>query len=288
MLAVLALSLAAGCKSKPKPVAAPSPPDGRAAADAEVACAAGGELAPGLEVVRVRAAEAPAFPVGDRCVTFVRVDPARFRLRLHAGTLEGGARTAPDWAAGEPAGAINASMFHLDGKSIGLMVDGDRVVTAKDNAMLGGFYAFDPVRAELPAVAVFGRDCPGFDLARVRADYRVVVQNYRILDCAGKPIAWKDDKSYSAALIGVDRAGWAVFVHARTPYTMSALGRIVAAQGPDLSGALFVEGGPEASLFARAGQREVREIGSFESRFLESDANDRFWDLPNVIAFEPR
>lgn len=288
LLAAL-LALASGCGKKKAPGEAPVATP-LLADDAGMACVSPGELAPGLEVTRVLAPEPPAIAVGDRCLTFVRIDPARFRLRLHAGAFEGGAKTAPEWAAGDPAGAINASMFHLEGTSIGLMVDGERVVTAKDNAALGGFYAFDPVREGLPAVAVFGRECEGFDLARVRADYRVVVQNYRMLDCAGKPIAWKDEKSYSAALIGVDRDGWALFIHSRTPYTMSALARMIAsaAPPPGVSGALFVEGGPEASLYARAGAHEVREIGSFESLFLEADSNDRFWALPNVIAFEPR
>jgi hypothetical protein len=55
---------------------------------------------------------------------------------------------------------------------------------------------------------------------------------------------------------------------------------------PELTGAMFVEGGPEASLYARAGDHAVAEMGSFETDFTENDDNRVFWPLPNVIGLE--
>ena len=51
---------------------------------------------------------------------------------------------------------------------------------------------------------------------------------------------------------------------------------------------MYVEGGPEASLYVKVGGEVVSEVGSFETGFFESDANQVFWPLPNVIGFAAR
>jgi hypothetical protein len=51
---------------------------------------------------------------------------------------------------------------------------------------------------------------------------------------------------------------------------------------------MFLEGGPEASLYVRAPGGVVREIGSYETEFRVDDSNDDFWEIPNVIGFSPR
>jgi hypothetical protein len=141
-------------------------------------------------------------------------------------------------------------------------------------------------------VTIAGRSCPGFDLAALQQRYRGIVQDYRMLDCDGKPIAWADEKTFSAAAIAVDRKGRLVFLHSRTPFRMTRFNQIIAAPELDLAGAIYVEGGPEASLYvktgaARDGDAEVAEMGSFETDFFD-DSNHVFWRIPNVLAFTPR
>ncbi len=50
----------------------------------------------------------------------------------------------------------------------------------------------------------------------------------------------------------------------------------------DLVQAMYVEGGPEAQLFARGGGRELERVGIFEGPAVA--ANGRAWPVPNVIA----
>src|SRR5262249_18033078 len=150
-----------------------------------------------------------------------------------------------------------------------------------DNPKMGGFLAWDPVAPGDPPVAIAGRDCAGFDLGKLRTRYRSIVQSYRLLDCDGKPIRWADPKQYSAVAIGVDRARRVVMIHARGAVTMAELSRDVGAH--DLAGALFLEGGPEASLVAG----DLALLGSYETGFIENDDNRRWWELPNVIGVEP-
>ena len=166
------------------------------------------------------------------------------------------------------------------------MVDGERVFQERVNRGFGAFLAWGPLDASLPRVTMFGRGCSGFDLEKIRKSYRVIVQNYRMLDCQGQGIAWKDPKAYSVAAVGVDRNGWMVFIHSRTPYRMSEFNKMIADPELGLVGVMYVEGGPEASLHVETDAGTVSEIGSWETGFYGA-SNNRFWHIPNVIGFEP-
>lgn len=246
-------------------------------------------LGPGLVVERHRPAVAPARPVTSPCFTLVRADPRRYPLRLLAArTVGGGRRTLPRWAAEFGLiGLVNASMYREDDHSTGLLVAAGQAMTETDNREMGGYLAFDPVRPADPAVTIAGRSCPGFDLDALRGRYRSIVQDYRLLDCDGGPIAWKDEKVYSAAALGLDGAGNIVFVTSRPPHRMADFAALLASPEVGLRAALYVEGGPEASLFVRSGGRTFEEIGSYETGFQEDDGNREFWPIPNVVGFGP-
>jgi uncharacterized protein YigE (DUF2233 family) len=222
-------------------------------------------------------------------ITLVRIDPARYALRLQNARKDGHARRAPEWAKEFGLVAVvNASMYQPSGDSVGLMINGAHVNQGHDLPKMGGYFAFAPTRSGVPPVAAFGRDCPGFDLARIRADYGVVFQNYRLLDCEGRPLAWKEARSFSAAAIGLDRDGLVVFAHSRAPYAMTDFAKLIAAPELRIAQMFYVEGGPEASLYVQAGSTSVRAIGDYETGFFRRDSNDEFWELPNVVGVAPR
>jgi hypothetical protein len=219
----------------------------------------------------------------------VRIDPARYRFRLLTAKAEGGDRPVTEWLSTfRLTGVTNASMYGHDRRSVGLMVDDDQVNNGSDNDKFGGFIAFGPRDKRAPQVAFFGRSCPGFDLAEVRRKYRTVVQNYRLLDCDGRAIRWKDEKVYSAAAIGQDEKGRVVFIHSRTPYSMTVFASMLASPELEIRHAHYVEGGPEASLHVRSGNTIISEMGSYETAFNADDSNVAFWSIPNVIGFTPK
>lgn len=217
------------------------------------------------------------------CLDLVRAPPSRYALRVLSASDEAGARTAPAWRdAFHLTAVINAGMFHASGTPVGLVV-GDGVEQSRDNAKMSGYLAWDPVSAADPPVAIWGRACPGFDLAALRDRYHSVVQSYRLLGCAGEALPWKDPKPSSAAGIAVDRDGRIVLFHVRTPVTMPDLAATLAAR--DLTGALFLEGGPEASLVARGPDGDLARAGTYETGLAQDHT---FWTLPNAIALFPR
>jgi uncharacterized protein YigE (DUF2233 family) len=212
-------------------------------------------------------------------ITLVRVDPARFKLRLLNAAKDGGARKASRWADDFGLlGVANASMYEPSGASVGLMINGPHVNQARDVSTMGGYFAFEPARDDLPKVAAFGRDCAGFDLASVRRSYAVVFQNYRLLDCEGHAVAWKDARRFSAAAIGLGKDGHVVFAHSRAPHAMTEFSELLATPELGLAQMFYVEGGPEASVYVKTGDVEVRAIGS---------SLDDFMAIPNVVGFAP-
>lgn len=242
-------------------------------------------LGPGLDVERWHIDATPATTTSPPCVDVVRADATRFTLKILS-PADATDHDARDWLARFHLSAVtNAGMFHASGAPVGLIV-ADGTARSDDNSKMSGYLAWDPVDASDPPITIAGRDCPGFDLAKLRARYHSIVQSYRMLGCDGAALPWKDPKQYSAAAIGIDGARRIVFLHARAAVTMAELSKELASH--DLVGALFLEGGPEASLVAKGTDGELAVVGSYETNFVENDNNTAFWALPNVIGLLPR
>jgi hypothetical protein len=282
---LLVISIAACHARSADPAPAPTHRDAAAAQIDAVAAAP----CDGKPIALGKGVTAERWQVDDHdCLDLIRVDLTDHKLEILAAAREGAARPAPRWADDFGLTAvINLAMFKDDGAPVALAIDARGALNPRDNPRFGGFLAFDPVDPRDAPAIVAGRSCPGFDLDALERRYLGVVQSYRMLDCDGGAIAWKDAKRYSAAAVGVDRDGKLVLVHVRAPFTMKALSAALASPAMKLQGAIFVEGGPEASLVVRA-ERTLERVGSFETSFLESDDNQRFWDLPNVLGVVKR
>lgn len=241
-------------------------------------------LGDGLTAERRPLEATPALGL-EPCFDVVRAAGTSYHLRLLTKARDDGStQPAPEWRERHRLVAVtNAGMFHAEGKPVGLLIE-DGVALSKDNSTFGGYLAFGPRSAKDPAITITGRDCAGFDLADLKRRYTSILQANRLVDCKGDAMPWKDAKQYSAAAIGLDHQGDIIFIHARAAVTMTELARSVASL--DLAGALFLEGGPEASLVVRGSDGELSRVGSYETGFVENDENKSFWWLPNVLALE--
>lgn len=226
---------------------------------------------------------------GDGTVTLVRIDLRRYRpVLVTAASRDGRFRSLPEWARDEGmVAAINASLFEPDGRPSGLLVQ-DGVERSPDDARFGGLFAFDPFDpGASPAVAFAGRECASASIDALRARYRSVVANYRMLDCEGAPITWADERAYGSAAFGLDREGALVLVHARSAYRMRDLARFLAESRFGLVHLQYVEGGPKATLFVDdGGGAPLVETG----RHAEDadDRDHRARPIPNVLGVVPR
>lgn len=241
--------------------------------------------APGIEVHRRWPPGRSEVGNRDLPVTLVHIDPARYDLRLLTSDRHGSPRTVEQWAAEfDLLGAINASMYLPNLRSTGLMIDDDRLNNPALNPRFEGVMAFGAHADDDPPVLFTGTDCEGFDLDSLRVRYRTVIQNYRLLDCAGTPLEWEDRKLYSAAAVGLDERGWVVFVHAGSPSRTQDLARWLAQAQWGLVAAHFVEGGTDASLLMQVGDERIAVVGGYEGGI----GGRSFRPVPNVIGFVAR
>lgn len=220
-------------------------------------------------------------------IVLVRTSLEGRALRLYsAGGLDG-APTLPGWAAREGLLlGVNAAMYEPDGRASGWLVEAG-VERAPDDPRFGGILAFDPIDASEPAFTMVGRGCPGVELEALRRRYRTLVANYRLLGCDGEAIDWVDEGRYSAAAIGRDREGRFVAIHVERPYRMRELARRLADPALGLTDAHYVEGGPEATLYARvSGAPPLVLVG--RRRRAEDRRPPVPLPLPNVLGVVPR
>jgi len=241
---------------------------------------------PGLEVGRFHSPQPAA--VGDSTIVVVRVDAERYGFRLLSAKLLALDKnpTAPEWLEGQNViGVINASMFKVDHRtSLGYAREGPGINNGswnKDNAI----FAAGPLAPGLGQAQIIDRTCQ--DWSALVPQYRMLVQNIRMIDCRGRNTWAQQPRRFSTACVGTDREGRVLLVHARSAWSTHDLIDILLGLPLELVHLMYVEGGPEASLYVKVGgQVIVSEMGSFETGFSEDDSNRVFWPLPNVLAFE--
>jgi len=242
-------------------------------------------LAPGLDVGEF---QAPTLsPVGDSRIRVLRIDPRRFALRLLSASREGHARSARTWCRDFGlVAAVNASMFQEDGRtSVSLLRGPDHVNNAhvsRDKTVL----VFDPVDSADAPVRMLDRECDDFDAWLPR--YRSHVQSIRMISCTGRNVWSQQPRRWSAAAVGLDRSGRVLFIHARSPYSTHDLIDHLQQLPLEIDRCMYVEGGPEAQVFAAVGDEEIEWVGSFQTGFFPDNSNRRAWPVPNVIAVTAR
>lgn len=184
-------------------------------------------------------------------------------------------------------GAVNAGMFQKDGfTSTGYMKNFTHLNNPRINTTYNSLFVFNPSETSLPSVQMIDRECEGFGL--FPSKYHSVVQNLRMISCTRENV-WKPQPRRSSIVsLGMDGQGRVLILFSRSPYSVHEFINILLGFDIDLQRAMYLEGGPEASLYLRQGEQELSLVGSFESFFNESDRNEPFWPIPNVIGIVAR
>ncbi len=238
-------------------------------------------LEPGLDFGTFEAPRASRS--GDSLIRVLRVDPARFALRLlnASDPGQGGLLTPREWARRHDLVAvINASMYQADYRtSVSLMRTRDHVNNArlsKDRAVL----AFDPLGDDLPPVQIIDRECQDFNALKGR--YATLIQSIRMISCDRRNVWALQERSWSTAAIGTDAEGRALFIHVRSPYPTHDLIAMLLELPIDLRRAMYTEGGSEAQLYVRAAGVEHQFSGMTEV-LGEGEGSPHGRPVPNVV-----
>jgi len=232
---------------------------------------------------------------GDSKVTILKIDPKHFNFHLVLATENGLVKKPVDvWCETKNLLAgINAGMFHGTTSKpgwYGFVNTGytrnykhvHNPVQNSDNA----FIVFHPKDKNLPEFQILDKTCQA--VPKILSSYQSVVQGIRILDCNKKVVWAQDKKKWSMCILCTDEEGNCLFVHCRSPYTVHDFMTQLLTLVPSINRAIYLEGGPEASLYLNAPSRKLALMGSYETGFWEKDDNQMLWDLPNVIGISPK
>jgi hypothetical protein len=226
---------------------------------------------------------------GDSVVTVVRFSPKPYKIRLLCASEFGkGKRTAKKWCEefGLLAG-INASMFRQDGlTSTGFMKNYKHFNNSKRNPDYNSCLVFNPSRPDLPDIRML--DLQRDDFAAIEPQYHSVVQNLRMISFKRENVWSQQPRKWSMVSLGVDGRGNILFMFTRSPHSVHDFINILLGLDIDIQQAMYLEGGPEASIYIKTADKELSLFGSYETGFNENDNNDRFWPIPNVIGVSLR
>ena len=199
--------------------------------------------------------------LGDQTFDILKISPEHYNFNLHSAKENGEeTRTAEQWAADKKQIAvINAGMYMRDHKTnLGYMKNYDFVNNPrinKDNTIV----AFNRKNDSLPEFQIIDRQCQDWDT--LKDQYHSFTQSIRMMDCNQRNKWSQQNKKWSMVVIGKDTQGNALFIFARSPYTVHDFIDILSDAPLDLYNLMYLEGGPEASFYINHNGTEVKKNG---------------------------
>lgn len=229
--------------------------------------------------------------LGDSKLTILKIDASKVDFELVTAS-SGGKKpyTVDKWADSLGFSIVfNAGMYDLA-----------KPLTARGLMKNGKHYNQPAVKPEWNTMLALNphdstrNDCALFDLQQhsvedLKKQYDCLLQSLRMLDGNGKPTNWKKRvQSCSMLVIAEDDAHNLYLIFTRSPYTHNTMIGFLQQFPMKLKNAMYLEGGPETSLYVNIGETKIEKVGSYVSQTYETDANDHFWPLPNVIGIRIR
>jgi len=161
-----------------------------------------------------------------------------------------------------------------------------------NNGKMNGYYnvmmAMNPKKESDPEMMIYDLTCTKWE--SIRTSYNTWCQGMRMIGCNGNKMAWdkRPGQTCSMVISATDITGNIYFIFARSPYTHQKMIDFMVQLIPDIRTTVYLEGGPEASLYIQTPDTTISKIGSYVSKTYENDNNDHFWKIPNVIGIKSR
>jgi hypothetical protein len=225
--------------------------------------------------------------VNDSKLTLLKIDPNKYKFSLLSASEHGRkSRPADGWA--EEFGMniiVNAGMFKPSKARTnkGYMRNYSHVNNPKLNGAYNVMMAMNPKNKTEPSFRLFDLTFQSWD--SIRPHYNTFCQGMRMIDGKGAPLAWdKRPGQQCSMLVGAtDIEGNIYLLFTRSPYTHQQIICFLMAMPLNIRTTVYLEGGPEASLYINTGDTIISKLGCYVSKTYERDDNDHFWKIPNVI-----
>ncbi|HET6557858.1 MAG TPA: hypothetical protein VFG54_11125 [Prolixibacteraceae bacterium] len=243
-------------------------------------------LADGLQYAEVDAPEKSV--VNDSKLTILKIDVQKFNFDFLTASEHGKRlRTAEEWAKEfDKTIIINAGMYSYNRmhSNKGYMKNYNHLNNPEKSGYYNGILAMHPKDKKKPPFEII--DITYQDWEKVKTQYHSLCQGMRMIGEKGEGMefAKRPNQSCSMILTAKDDAGNLYIVYTRSPYTHRAMIGFLQGMPFDIRTTVYLEGGPEASLYINTGDTVIAKFGSYVSNTCDNDDNDHFWKIPNVIA----
>ena len=230
--------------------------------------------------------------VNDSRIFILKADPRFCDFRMLSSSEHGKQnRTANGWAKEFGVNVVvNAGMFSMRNARTnkGYLKNYSHVNNAKMNGYYNVMMAMNPKQKSDPEIMMYDLSCTKWESIRTR--YNTYCQGMRMIDCNGNKMAWdkRPGQTCSMVISATDITGNIYFIFTRSPYTHQKMIDFVIGLIPDIRTTVYLEGGPEASLYIQTQDTTISKIGSYVSKTYENDNNDHFWKIPNVIGIQSK
>lgn len=223
---------------------------------------------------------------GDSKITILKINPSYVEFELATTTaMDSVRRPVNFWADTLNFNIVfNAGMYDLARPLIsrGLLKNGEhtnqRILKEGWNTVL----ALNPIDSKNSKNAkIFDLQCNSFD--QFSRSYSGLIQGIRMLDCEGNTMLWKKSQYCSMLVCAQDKEDNLYLIFTRSPYSHNQMIRFMKQFPTPLHSAIYMEGGPETSLYVHIGDFCMQKVGSYVSGTYPKDSNAVYWGLPNVV-----
>ena len=230
--------------------------------------------------------------VNDSKLTILKVDVQKFNFEFLTASEHGKKmRTAPEWASEFNKDIIiNAGMYSYNRShsNKGYMKNYNHFNNPKKSGYYNAMLAMHPKDKTKPEFEIIDITCQ--DWEKVQHQYHSFCQGMRMISCQGEGMEFskRPDQSCSMILTANDADGNLYIIFTRSPYTHRTMIKYLQGLPVNIRTTVYLEGGPEASLYVSAGDTVIAKYGSYVSNTCNNDDNDHFWNIPNVIGLKKK
>ncbi|MEI6123176.1 MAG: phosphodiester glycosidase family protein [Bacteroidota bacterium] len=228
----------------------------------------------------------------DSKVTVLKIDPNFFDIEMIVATeTDSILRTIKEWCKiKELTGAVNAGMYSLKDhiSSLGFMQNNSHVTNPNIKNNFNALAVFNPKDPTLSSFQII--DMVNQDWKPILQNYSSCFQSIRMIDDSGKAIYWshKPILSCSMSVLAKDKSGNILFLFTRSPYNANEFIDFMLTSGLNIQTAMYLEGGPEASLYVQTDANEITKFGSYVSFSNPDDDNLELRKMPNILGFRKK
>lgn len=230
--------------------------------------------------------------VADKNIYILKINPEFYKFELLCSTESDTVfRTAADWCKlkGCVAG-FNAGMFSLKDykKGMGYVRNYDHFNNNEFRTVYKAIAAFNRKDNSVPDFQIIDLEKEAW--GTIEPKYNSFLQSIRMIDANRKLSSWKRKKKLSCSMIVIatDVKRNVLILITRIPYPLDVFSQMMLEMPLDIQRAMYLEGGPQASLYVETKDSTIQKYGSWVYPGYAHDKNDHLWELPNIIGVKKR